>query len=654
MPRKYIFSKKELEDILKKYGSLRKASLATGISRDTLKRHCVEHEVLITRLQKPSLKNRSAESFSPFTDQELIDQLHERNYFVTKDPQKQDYSFKGNLEPFEGETYKIAVMGDTHMCSRYQQLTHLHTFYDYCEKQGIKDVYNTGDITDGNGHVYRGQEFELFVHGADRQVDYIIRNYPQRDGIITHFICLSEDTEVFTEEGWKNREELKINQKILSYSKSRLVWNEIKKIHIHNYNGKLLHIHSATQDQLVTPDHAFFYLSEEWKNQRKERYRPAKELLGMNIYPKVPVAGVLDRKDYDISDAFVKLIGLIVTEGSLRDYGVTIYQNEETSQYIRDILNNSNLKWSEYTGDTEKDKAFYIHSKDSKKVLKYLPEKLDISFCINNFSSRQLELLFESMIFGDGSIATETSGRFYTNNKRLAEQFQILCVYIGFRGKLISNENIEVFGYKNKNVYTILYNKKPISQIYTKKIEEIEYKGVVFDITTEVGNFLARRNGCVFFTGNCGNHDESHYKTSGHDIGLMLSRRRNDMNYYGFYGAKIDICGVKNLLYINHGAGGGAYARSYNLQKFVEQMAPDQKPFMLFQGHYHTMCWLPMYRNVSSWRTPCFQSQTPYLKRKGLYPEIGGLIVEFKIYDKKPTVPKVELVPFYVPKKDDY
>jgi len=339
MVRKYVFSKKELEALLKKYGSFRKASLATGISRDTLKRHAVEQQISFNKLKKPNLK-RAVENYSPFTDQELIDQLHERNYFVTKDPQKQDYSFKGNLEAFEGDTYKIAVMGDTHLSSRYQQISHLHTFYDYCEKQGITDVYNTGDILDGNGHVYRGQEFELFVHGADRQVDYAVKNYPERKGMTTHFIC--------------------------------------------------------------------------------------------------------------------------------------------------------------------------------------------------------------------------------------------------------------------------------------------------------------------------GNHDESHYKTSGLDIGKALSRRRSDMNYYGFYGAKIDINGVKNLIYLNHGAGGGAYARSYNLQKFIEQMAPDQKPFMLFQGHYHTMCWLPMYRNVSAWRTPCFQSQTPYLKRKGLYPEIGGLIVEFKIHNNKSTVPKVELVPFYVPKKDDY
>jgi hypothetical protein len=337
---KYQFTKKELEDIITKYGSLRKAALGTDIHRDTLRRYCFDLGVDIHRLHLHKPKSHPVSDFKPFTDDELINQLQSRNYFVTKEPQKQDYSFKGNLTPFEGDSYKIAIVGDTHLGSRYQQLSHLHTFYDLCEKEGITDVYHTGDLTDGNGKVYNGQIYEIFVHGADKQVDYVIKNYPYRKNITTHYIC--------------------------------------------------------------------------------------------------------------------------------------------------------------------------------------------------------------------------------------------------------------------------------------------------------------------------GNHDESHYKDSGLDVGLSIKRRRADMHYLGFHGAYIDINGIKNAMYLMHGDSGCSYARSYKLQKIIEQFSPDRKPHMFFLGHYHVCCYLPMYRNVVAWTTPCFQSQTPFIKRKNLYPEIGGLIMEFKIHENKPTLPKFKFVPFYIPKNEDY
>ena len=123
---KYHFTKKELEDIIRKYGSLRKTAEGTGISRDTIKRHCVAKDVDIQHLlMLKKQQHKEVRDYRAFTDQELIDQLQQRDYFVTKEPKKQDYSFKGSLEPFEGETYKIGICGDTHIGSRYQQLSHL-------------------------------------------------------------------------------------------------------------------------------------------------------------------------------------------------------------------------------------------------------------------------------------------------------------------------------------------------------------------------------------------------------------------------------------------------------------------------------------------------------------------------------------------------
>ncbi len=67
---------------------------------------------------------------------------------------------------------------------------------------------------------------------------------------------------------------------------------------------------------------------------------------------------------------------------------------------------------------------------------------------------------------------------------------------------------------------------------------------------------------------------------------------------------------------------------------------------------------MPMYRNVMVIQMPCFEAQTPYLKRKGLYPEVGGVVIEMVVDDEGEKVGlasfKVEFVPFYVPIEKDY
>ena len=59
------------------------------------------------------------------------------------------------------EVIKFAVIGDTQIGSKYAQLTYLHNFYDLCAKEGIENVYHTGDITEGL-KMRVGHEFELY------------------------------------------------------------------------------------------------------------------------------------------------------------------------------------------------------------------------------------------------------------------------------------------------------------------------------------------------------------------------------------------------------------------------------------------------------------------------------------------------------------
>jgi hypothetical protein len=99
------------------------------------------------------------------------------------------------------ELIKFAIMGDTQIGSKYTQLTHLHSFYDLCVEAGVKNVYHTGDITDGL-KMRIGHEYELYEVSADDMRDDVIKNYPSRPGITTHFITGNHDASIYKQVGY--------------------------------------------------------------------------------------------------------------------------------------------------------------------------------------------------------------------------------------------------------------------------------------------------------------------------------------------------------------------------------------------------------------------------------------------------------------------
>ena len=117
------------------------------------------------------------------------------------------YDVVQNVEPsqhkrvWDGTTeIKIAVIGDTHLGSKYTQFTHLNNFYDICEAEGIKDIYHAGDVTDGV-KMRPGHEYELYAVSTDDMVQDVIKNYPRRKGITTHFITGNHDASIYKHVG---------------------------------------------------------------------------------------------------------------------------------------------------------------------------------------------------------------------------------------------------------------------------------------------------------------------------------------------------------------------------------------------------------------------------------------------------------------------
>jgi len=129
-----------------------------------------------------------------------------------------------------------------------------------------------------------------------------------------------------------------------------------------------------------------------------------------------------------------------------------------------------------------------------------------------------------------------------------------------------------------------------------------------------------------------GNHDYSFKKTAGANIIKQICEERLDLEYVGMLSATFKVADSDFEMNLIHKRGGVPYARSYTAQKIIRDMPPDKARPLLGIGGLHVADYIP-YRDQHTFTIPCFQGQTPYLKGKGLFPEVGGWIVEVYLAD---------------------
>lgn len=95
---------------------------------------------------------------------------------------------------YAGHEYRFGIVSDNHLCSKYSRLDVLNSLYDIFAEEGVSDVYNAGNILDGE---CRFNRYDLVVpSGMESQLEYAAVHYPKRKGITTHYVVGDDH------EGW--------------------------------------------------------------------------------------------------------------------------------------------------------------------------------------------------------------------------------------------------------------------------------------------------------------------------------------------------------------------------------------------------------------------------------------------------------------------
>ena len=144
-----------------------------------------------------------------------------------------------------------------------------------------------------------------------------------------------------------------------------------------------------------------------------------------------------------------------------------------------------------------------------------------------------------------------------------------------------------------------------------------------------------------------GNHDYSFYRQVGLDARNVLAVLRDDVVLLPFDAAEVPLFQGKSSLvslYAWHPMGGVPYAISYRAQKGVERLSYAELMKVIFKekpapsirivlaGHLHL---LYEFRSgpIAVFGAGCFEGQNSFLKRKMLFPEIGGWVVKCRFVD---------------------
>jgi len=141
-----------------------------------------------------------------------------------------------------------------------------------------------------------------------------------------------------------------------------------------------------------------------------------------------------------------------------------------------------------------------------------------------------------------------------------------------------------------------------------------------------------------------GNHDQWWIRQCGADIVKDICNQRQDLHYLGSDCEDLMIGKLKIRLY--HGKGGGSYAKSYKLQKYLDSIPLEERPHILQTGHVHNAFYMKQDK-THCFQTSCLQDLTPFERSMGFNNDKSCWWVDIDLDDKgNPVLIKQELEVF--------
>jgi DNA modification methylase len=343
------------------------------------------------------------------------------------------------------------------------------------------------------------------------------------DTIVTSppYFCYSDDTEVLTDNGWKNIKDVNINENVLTLNPVTKVitFESVNNKYVYPFSGKLIQFKSDNIDIRVTPNHRMYAVSTQNRGSNKFKLKfkmqyfkeasniKTSDYLLLNgfkwegieseyfILPSFKkswiIKGIKHNLVWDevkiLMDDWLRFFGFWLAEGYTRgskggnerggQVGITQITHID---YVYEILSKLPFHFR------RDGKTFSISNRQLWAYLKQFGNSYQkfIPSELKKLSYRQLKLLFDSYMKGDGCFNHKTA---YSVSKKLLDDLQEISIKLGNTSSIRNN--------------LIQFKTEKKCKLHDFR-SFVEYNGLVYCLEVPNHTIYVRSNGRPIFCGN--------------------------------------------------------------------------------------------------------------------------------------------------------
>lgn len=384
-------------------------------------------------------------------------------------------------------------------------------------------------------------------------IDCIVLLRPTNSPGLLVQMCLDKQTEILTENGWRNWDNLQSHEPVGAFNMDigRIEFCPVEsKIERGLANGEsMVEVKAHHLDIRVTNTHDFVFHNRHRTNAKWQK-RSAKELKKYKDSFYIPVAANQEGQGLDLTDDEIRFLGWVLTDGCMdeKTLSISISQSVESpyNDHIVSVLDGCGFGYGRYRikrkGELAKYADIYHYhiphgqprgkNKDKRgwaKLFKFFSER--ILFSLKDISQRQLALMLECMNYANGNKCKKLdyTPRGYRlaigNHKALADDLQALLIQRGYRCNMSIQKQKTSFHSGEPAEQYLLYVKKQLnatiggathspSKLVKNRcsIKDSDFlpSERVWCVSNRLGTLVTRRNGKIAILGNCGRGTRLH------------------------------------------------------------------------------------------------------------------------------------------------
>jgi len=490
----------------------------------------------------------------------------------------------------------LLIVGDPHIddpgCDFNALERHLQVAKDrpdYLFACGIGDLQNAwpGRLT----RLYAKQS--TTVSDAWRLVEWMMTMVPWLFLVRGNHDCLDMETEALTKRGWTRFENIEATDEVFSMDRDTGggVWTPILQKFDRENSDEMVHLTGTRMDMMVTKNHRV--LHEKWNPWSKVwepiTYRPASDLPATF---RVPVSAKVPAEEAPINDDWLILAGWLLTDGSIlrpprgRPH-VHFYQSKECPS-LEGALSRLGLEHSVVSRSRNieevcgrqlvkpplQQREYRLTSDATARVLEVIAAKGELPAWAHTLSERQFDVLLNAIVEGDGCWdGIDPNARqcaVVHGTRAFLGSLQAVAVTHGWRANLSQARGKD---------WRLNLAKRPYwTALRAKSVATAPAVDRVWCLTVPYGNFMVRRNGKAYFTGNCFVGDNDPLK-------WIMRGNPGPVENHGVRLALHHPCGAETRINARHDFKG---ASMYNdLHGLVRELREGFRDHILVAGHRH-------------------------------------------------------------------